>query len=502
MTQLQLRGEPLVWAITLSSASCYLLFGYDQGVLGGLVTQPSFLSAIGNPSDGYLGTIVALYNIGCLVGCMIAAMYGNVFGRKKSIFWGCAIMVVGAAIQAATYGAPQLIVGRLISGVGNGINTSTIPIYVSETARSNRRGRMIAIQLSIVIFGTVVAYWLDYGTVKNLTGEIVWRFPIAFQIVFALVTMATIPFLPDTPRWLYSHNRQKEAINVLARLMSCSEDDPQVKSIENEMKEAIKLETETEPFDWKNLFYDRTDLKNYRRLILCFMIQMMQQMTGINVIAFYVTIVLEVNVGLDRGTSSLVAGCIQIAFWLGTFPPMYLIDRYGRRPILLIGSIALTTTMVLFVVGISMNTDKSSRLALAMLLLYEISFGMSWNSLPWLIAPEITPLHLRHVGGAIGPFSEWMWTFVIVLVTPVAIANAGWKFYLLFCIMNALSFPFVYFFLPETKGKTLEEIDYVFASDEVRERMMARFARAIEGSYGKGFESSQKTSTLELEKQV
>jgi len=120
MKQVQLRGEPLVWAITLSSASCYLLFGYDQGVLGGLVTEPSFLSAIGNPSAGYLGTIVALYNIGCLVGCMISAAYGNVFGRKKSIFWGCVIMVVGAVIQAATYGAPQLIVGRLISGVGNG----------------------------------------------------------------------------------------------------------------------------------------------------------------------------------------------------------------------------------------------------------------------------------------------------------------------------------------------------------------------------------------------
>lgn len=125
-----------------------------------------------------------------------------------------------------------------------------------------------------------------------------------------------------------------------------------------------------------------------------------------------VTIVLETNVGLDRETSGLVAGCIQIAFWAGTFPPMWLIDKYGRRPILLIGSAALTTTMVLFVVGIALNTSISSRLALAMLLCYEISFGMSWNSIPWLLAPEITPLHLRHIGSAIGPFSEWMWTFV------------------------------------------------------------------------------------------
>jgi len=115
-----LRGRRLVWAITLSSASCYLLFGYDQGVLGGLVTQPSFLDAIGNPSAGYLGTIVALYQIGCLVGCTIAALWGNKLGRKRTIFWGCAVMIVGAIIQASTYSAGQLIAGRLISGVGNG----------------------------------------------------------------------------------------------------------------------------------------------------------------------------------------------------------------------------------------------------------------------------------------------------------------------------------------------------------------------------------------------
>lgn len=139
-----LRGSPLIWAITLSSGSCYLLFGYDQvrdfrdghvnptilltfrrkGVLGGLVSQPSFLDAIGNPSASYLGTIVALYNIGCLVGCMLAAIWGNDLGRKKTIIIGNGIMIIGAVIQAATYGSGQLIAGRLISGFGNGMLSS------------------------------------------------------------------------------------------------------------------------------------------------------------------------------------------------------------------------------------------------------------------------------------------------------------------------------------------------------------------------------------------
>ncbi|OAL53129.1 general substrate transporter [Pyrenochaeta sp. DS3sAY3a] len=457
-----LHGRALRYAITASAGSCYLLFGYDQGVLGGLVTQPSFLDAIGRPSASFLGTIVALYNIGCLAGCIFAAIFGNKLGRKNTILLGSIIMVIGGVIQTATYGAIQLIIGRLISGLGNGMNTSTIPVFVSECSPAKHRGRAVAVQLSIVIFGTVVAYWLDYGTIKNLTGEVVWRFPIAFQNVFALFTILTLPFLPETPRWLYSHGRKQEAIKVLARLQGTTEDDPAVRTIEAEMAAALCLEEQSVKFSFKGLINDQTSVKNTRRLVLCFMIQFWQQFTGINVIAFYVTIALEVNVGLSRETSSLVAGCIQIAFWLGTFPPIFLLDKLGRRPILLFGSVALLISMALFTAGIAINTKATSNMALAMLFVYEISFGMSWNSIPWLYAPEITPMQLRHVGAAVATFSEWLWTFVIAQITPHAIENAGWKFYLLFCVMIALNIPFTYIFFPETSGKTLEEIDYIF----------------------------------------
>ncbi|KAK5062644.1 hypothetical protein LTR84_004717 [Exophiala bonariae] len=407
-----LRGSALVWAITLSCASCYLLFGYDQGVLGGLVTQPSLLNALGNPSPGFLGTIVALYNIGCLAGCIVSATWGNILGRKRSILIGCLIMVVGAAIQTSSFGASQMIVGRLVTGVGNGINTSTIPVYVAETSKLNRRGSMIAIQLSVVIFGTVLAYWLDYASVRTLSGGIVWRFPVGFQIVFALITLATLPFLPDTPRWLYSHGRKEEAVDVLARLMDTSIDDAVVQDIKTQMEEALRLEHDNGPIALKTLINDRSPVKMTRRLILSFMIYFMQMFTGINVIAFYVTIVLEVNVGLSRDTSSLVAGFVQIAFWLGTLPPIYTLDRYGRRRTMMWGSVALSLSMILFTIGIALDTVAMNRLALAMLFVYEISFGLSWNSMPWLYAAEITPLEVRHIGGALGPFSEWLWTFV------------------------------------------------------------------------------------------
>ncbi|KAJ5378266.1 General substrate transporter [Penicillium cataractarum] len=463
-----LRGRALRASVAVSAGSAYLLFGYDQGVLGGLVSQPSFLGAIGNPSPTYLGTIVALYDIGCLVGCIIAAAWGNHFGRCRSIFWASIIMVIGATIQTTTYGAVQLIIGRLISGVGNGINTSTVPMYVSEISRTESRGRSLAVQMSLVIFGTVIAYWLDYGMVRNLSGEVVWRFPIAFQIFFALITISTILFLPESPRWLFAHDRREESTRAVSRLLGCDESDERVQKITCDMEEALMLERRQPKLDFRSLLKSKSQIKPARRLVLCFLIQFFQQWTGINVIAFYVTIVLESNVGLSKETSSLVAGIVQICFWCGTLPVIFLLDRLGRRIMLLSGSVALFLSMTLFTFGIAIDTTASAKLALAMLFCYEFSFGMSWNAIPWLYAPEITPLNLRHIGSALCALSEWLWTFVIAQMAPTAIANTGWKIWLLFDIMLLISFFFVFFFLPETSGKTLEEIDYIYVKPEVR----------------------------------
>ena len=210
-----------------------------------------------------------------------------------------------------------------------------------------------------------------------------------------MVTVCTMPFLPETPRyehlhpgfensvfandfrWLYSHGQKQEAVTVLSRLMDCPEEDPQVQKIKDEMGESLILERQEIKSTWSSLYNDKTDVKNTRRLVLCFMIQMFQQFTGINVIAFYVTIVLNKNVGLSVDLSSLVAGFIQITFWIGTLPPIFLLDKLGRRPMLLGGSIMLSLSMILFTIAIAVNTGASTNLALAMLLLYEISFGMS-----------------------------------------------------------------------------------------------------------------------------
>lgn len=193
--------------------------------------------------------------------------------------------------------------------------------------------------------------------------------------------------------------------------------------------------------------------------------------SGINSFPLVVTIVLESYVGLSRETSSLVAGCIQIAFWLGTLPPLWTLDRYGRRPTMIWGGIGLSVALILFTAGIAVNTPASSKMALAFLFVFEFIFGMSWDTLPWVYAAEITPLDIRHIGAAVGAFSEWLFTFVsaiaaacytlyladlreklVAMITPLAIESIGWKYYLLYCIMTVLAVVFSYFFVPEVRN--------------------------------------------------
>lgn len=222
--------------------------------------------------------------------------------------------------------------------------------------------------------------------------------------------------------------------------MDLPPDSSEIQDIENDMQAAWELEQLNGEFRWSSLWGEKSDVKKTRRLVIVVLIYLFQMFTGINVIAFYgrfsgddelelqganlgqslVTIVLEVYVGLDRETSSLVAGCIQIAFWLGTLPPLWTLDRFGRRKTMIWGGIGLSVALIVFTTGIAVNTPASSRVALAFLFLFEIIFGMSWDTIPWVYAAEITPLDIRHIGTAVGAFSEWLWTFVSLLESTLS----------------------------------------------------------------------------------
>ncbi|KAL6248459.1 hypothetical protein RBB50_004714 [Rhinocladiella similis] len=471
-----LQGLPLQAAITICSAWAFTLFGYDQGVLGGLIALPSFLKANRiNPDNADIqGTIVAIYDIGCLTGCIIAGFFGQKMGRRLFIVIGGALLVVGAGLQAGAQGASYLITGRVIGGIGMGLTTTMVPIWVAETSKAHSRGALIATQLTIVILGLTIAYWFDYGMLQHHPNtEAVWRLPLAFQVVFILLTWATIFFLPESPRYLYANGAVEDADDIMARIYAVPVDSAEVTKHRTDVFAALEAEKEYN-FSLKNLFYDTSPVNTTWRLWLGVLTQLFQQMDGNNIVSYYATYLFINSLGMSQNQAAITSGGVTLLFLGGTATTIWTVERLGRRTVMLYGAIFCSIFMILFTIGLGVDTDSSLKLAVVSIFLFEFAFGASWCPLVWVYVPEIAPLHVRHVGTAMGVFTQWFITFIVVKFGPMGIQNIGYRFYILFCVFNVLAIPFVYFCVKETKGLSLEEIDLLFARKEYKHVLQAR----------------------------
>ena len=256
------------------------LFGYDQGVTGGLLDLPSFEKffpkIIGDENATNQGIAVAAYNLGCFCGAVFTIFVGNPLGRRKTIFYGSIIMTIGALLQATSYDLPQWIVGRLVTGWGNGMNTSTVPTWQSETAHSHQRGKLVMIEGMLITAGITISYWINYGFAWIGESEVSWRFPLAFQIVFCLIIFGSILNLPESPRWLVMQGRDDEAQEVLEFLNDKPRDDPAMQTEFAEVKATVE---EMNKGSFRSLL-DMTEYREFHRVVLAYVNQMFQQISG------------------------------------------------------------------------------------------------------------------------------------------------------------------------------------------------------------------------------
>ncbi|TRX91485.1 hypothetical protein FHL15_007709 [Xylaria flabelliformis] len=458
----KLQGPALTWAITFCSTSAFFLIGYDQGVLGSIISTPNFLSTLHIDANdaNTISNIVSLYDIGNIGGCILAILFGGRLGRKNMVYIGCSILIAGAVIQTASYSVAQLIVGRIVAGVGNGINTATIPTWVAETSQASQRGRLIATQLSMTALGATLAYFINYGF-YHISGEIAWRFPIGFQIVFALATLVCLPFLPESPRFLYARGRLAEADEVMAALKGEDVNSEAVQYERATILAAIAEEDLAGEYSLKTVFFDKSGQQIPRRMALVVVIQVIQELSGTNIIVNYASNIL-INIGLSHDLSLLLGGVVTLAFWLGSLAGIYLIEKVGRKMLLYSGTIPMFISYIIYTLMVKDGRTEELWVAFAFLALIIASFGWSWLSVAWVLGPELVPVRYRHVGGALNALSNWTFVFVTVKIGPIGLANLGWRFYIIFIIFTALQFPIVYFFIPETKGLSLEEIDLLF----------------------------------------
>ncbi|KAL8381944.1 hypothetical protein RB595_005955 [Gaeumannomyces hyphopodioides] len=465
-----LTGRPLSVTVSAVATTGFLLFGYDQGVMSGIISAPAFNDYFPETRDNptMQGLVTAIYEIGCLAGAMFILWIGDLLGRRKAMIIGAIIMAFGVVIQVLTLkpnAAPlaQFIIGRTVMGVGNGINTSTIPTYQAECSKTSNRGLLICIQGGIIAFGTVIAYWLDYGASFG-PDDLVWRFPIAFQLLFALMVAVPMVFLPDSPRWLLTHDRVDEADRVIAALRGYELDSPETALERDLIVDSIRASgfsgQKSTPF---KALLTGGPTQHLRRVLLGSGSQLMQQIGGCNAVIYYFPILFQKSIGETHEMALLLGGVNMIVYAIFATTSWFVIERAGRRLLFLIGSVGQCLSMVLVFACLIPGTEEAAKGAAVGLFTYIAFFGATWLPLPWLYPAEVNPIKTRAKANAVSTCTNWLFNFLVVMVVPIMIANIGWGTYLFFAVMNGIFVPIIYFFFPETKRRSLEEIDVIFA---------------------------------------
>ncbi|KAK7529253.1 sugar transporter STL1 [Phyllosticta citribraziliensis] len=472
-----LRGTRLNVAIGVIAGLDFLLFGYDQGVMGGLLTLGSFVKVFpemevkGSPAEQehratIQGIAVASYNLGCFVGAVACIWIGNMLGRRWTIFLGSLVMVVGAALQTSAFSLAHFIVGRIITGVGNGLNTSTVPTWQAETSKSHRRGQLVMIEGSLITGGICLSYWLDFGCSYLEPSSASWRLPIGIQIIFALIILAFILGLPESPRWLILRGRDSEAIDVLCALNEREPDDPYIATEFTVIKDTVM---EMAQGSFRDLFTMGKD-RHFHRTVLAYVNQMFQQISGINLITYYAATIYEQYVGLSPFVSRILAACNGTEYFMASWIPIFLIEKVGRRSLMLFGAVGMSLSMAVLAIANSINDGKTAAernaaagiVAALFLFVFNSFFAVGWLGMTWLYPAEIVPLRIRAPANALSTSANWIFNFMVVMVTPVAFSSIGYKTYIIFAVINAAIVPVVYFFKPETAYRSLEEMDTIF----------------------------------------
>ncbi|KAJ9102618.1 hypothetical protein QFC19_004727 [Naganishia cerealis] len=381
-------------------------------------------------------------------------------------------MLGGAGFQAGVGSAGPMIAARIVAGIGMGAINSTCPILMAEVSPKASRGRYVAAQLSTLNLGIFLAYWVGYGFTNYVTGSIQWRIPVVLQSVFILAIIVLSLFVPESPRWDMSHGKKERALETLALLNARPSTDSLVLEQYQMIEDAVQLEKSVGAGTWAGFFSWKDDeLKSKKRLFIACFIQAAQQLGGINGIIYYAGTLLKTT-GLNDHNASLVSGILFTWFFIASFIPWFLIDRVGRRPLFLV-CISLMACTFAAQAGLIWKVETSGSkaagaAATAVLFLYMGLFTTGFQAVVWVYPSEILPLQMRSKGSSISTAANWICNFAIVEMTPSAVANIGYKFYIIFAILNAIWVPVIYFLCPETVGLPLESVDFLFASADIR----------------------------------
>ncbi|KAI9820176.1 MAG: hypothetical protein M1827_005798 [Pycnora praestabilis] len=455
------KGPKLQTAISIAAGTVMCLFGYEQGVFGGILVGQDFMEYFKHPSPSLQGFVTSIYDLGCFFGALIALVVGEWLGRKRMLVVFTIIMMVGIIVQTAATSMNHLLWGRLIAGIGNGGNTATAPVWHVETSHHSAKGKAVVKEMTVNVFGFVVSNVITLAC-SGIETEAQWRFPLGIQLLFVVVILSLVPLLPESPRWLLARNRDAEAKEVLACL-STSENALEIEAEFVEIRASVRLEQAVQA-SWVQILKGGPAT---RRLLLGMLLQVAQQLTGINTLCYFLPLVLHKSVGLSELASRLLATGNAVSYMLATAASLLVIERLGRRPLLMVTAAAQAIAFLGIAISTSIGQNQVGNLlpgiiATIFIWVYFTAFSFGWIAVPWLYPAEINSLSMRTKGAALATSCDWLFNYFVVQGTPIGIHYLHWGLYLIFAIFNAAFVPIVYYLVVETAGRSLEQIDRWF----------------------------------------
>ncbi|KAJ4374310.1 hypothetical protein N0V83_003051 [Neocucurbitaria cava] len=509
----------LVKNIRVFGIACFaclggLLYGYNQGVFSGVLTMTSFKEHMGDYiqdsetlewNSSKQGWLVAILELGAWFGTMYSGFLAEILSRKYAILVNVGIFIIGVIIQCTAVsgvGHNAILGGRFVTGMGVGSLSMIVPMYNAEIAPPEVRGALVGLQQLSITLGIMISFWIDYGT--NFIGgtgrsqkEAAWLVPLSLQLAPAVLLGVGMIFMPFSPRWLVHHNREPDARRVLAKLRGLPQDH---ELIELEYAE-IKAQSLFEKMSLRENFPHLQDMSAwstfklqfvaigslfrtkgmFKRVVIATLTMFFQQWTGINAILYYAPTIFQ-GLGLSSTSVSLLAtGVVGIVMFIATIPAVMYVDSWGRKPTLVVGAVGMALCHFIVAAIVASFSDDwehhqgAGWAAVVMVWLFVIHFGYSWGPCAWIVISEIWPLSNRPYGIALGASSNWMNNFIVGQVTPDMLAHMKYGTYIFFGMLTFLGAAFIYFYFPETKGLSLEEMDVLFGSVGTAEREKERW---------------------------
>jgi MFS transporter, SP family, xylose:H+ symportor len=480
------RLNPYVVLLTLIATLGGLLFGYDTAVINGAVDSlkayfidPRFTNLAGaaqaNAANSLLGFVVSSALIGCIIGGLIGGWVSTRIGRKRGLIIAALFFFISALGAAAPefpfapigHGGPGFMANfvfyRVLGGIGVGLASMLSPMYIAEIAPPKIRGNLVAWNQFAIIFGMLVIYFVNFGISKTGSGDawlntIGWRFMFLSGAIPAGLFLLLLFLVPETPRFLMLKGNESGARAVLAKLVTAPEAEKEISEIRASLSE-----------------HHSGKLFSFGPLVIFIgiMLSVFQQFVGINVVLYYATDIFK-GMGLSTNASllqTIIVGAVNLTF---TVVAIVTVDHFGRRPLQVIGALVMAAAMI--ALGMEFWLGGKGMVALVCMLVYTAGFAVSWGPVTWVLLSEIFPNQIRGKAMALAVAVQWIanyivsWTFPILDNNPWLVSHFRHGFaYWIYGVMGILAAVFMWRMVPETKGRTLEQMEAIWQADRYSE---------------------------------